>query len=308
MNKQQAASISILSNTVLVIVKGITGFITGSVSILSEALNSAIDIVASLMAYLSVREAEKPADREHPFGHGKFENLSGMVEAVLIIGAALFIVYEAISRVIHGKSISIPMVGITVMAFSAVVKFTVSRLLHKVAERTDSIALEAEARNLRMDVYSNLSVFAGLILIVLTGLTFIDSILAVIVAAMIVSEGVSIFRRSLWGLLDIALPEEELRIIHEVLDAHSDFIKDYHDLRTRKAGSERHIDLHLTVCRDESIADTHKTMDSIERELTQRLPRCKVVIHPEPCTHHSDVCPSECYWLRIKKGKTNTSP
>ncbi len=299
LGKQRAALLSIVSNTALVILKGTTGFLTGSVSILSEALNSATDIVASVMAYLSIRQAERPADREHPFGHGKFENLSGVVESGIIVSAALLIMYKAVKRVLYGETLSMPLLGVSVMGLSAVVKYIVSYVLYSVARRTDSIALEAEAKNLRMDVYSNLSVLGGLLIVSLTGYYFIDSLLAFGVSALIISEGFSIARRSIQSLLDISLPARELKIIHEVLDAHRDLIRDYHELRTRKAGSERHIDLHLTVCAEERIQDTHRTMDSIEHELAEKLPGAKVIIHPEPCPYTSEACPSECYLMSI---------
>ncbi len=303
MNKSQAAALSIFSNTFLVIVKTAAGFLTGSVAVLSEALNSATDIVASVLAYFSIRQAEKPADTTHPFGHGKFENLSSIVESLIIMTAAVIIIYEAVVRFLKGSVIELPVIGMVVMMISGVVKFTVSGVLHRVAEREDSIALEAEARNLRMDVFTNLAVILGLILVSITDRVVFDSLLGIAVSIIIMKEGISIFRRSLAELLDRALPEEEIRVIKNVLDAHSDFIKDYHDLRTRKAGRERHIDLHLTVCQDESIAQTHKTMDSIEKEIASRLPNCNVVIHPEPCSHRSDRCPSDCYWLKVERKK-----
>ncbi|RMG02298.1 MAG: cation transporter [Nitrospirae bacterium] len=301
MSKRSAALLSVFSNTFLVFLKGTVGFVTGSMSILSEALNSATDVVASLLAFFSVREAEKPADTEHPYGHGKYENLSGLVEALLITAAAGVVFYEAAVRLIEGTGLRVPFVGVAVMGVSMLVKFLVSSRLHRVSEETDSIALEAEAKNLRMDVWTNFAVLSGLVLITVTKLNFIDSLLAFFVAGMVVKEGVSIFRKALQGLVDRSLPDEDIEIIHSVLHQHKDMIKDYHELRTRRAGSERHIDLHLTVCRNEKISDTHSTMDSIERELSRRLPNLKIVIHPEPCGHGSENCPDECYWLRGRK-------
>ncbi len=301
MTKKRAALVSVISNLFLVIAKGSVGVMTGSMSILSEALNSATDIVASLLAYFSVREAEKPADRDHPYGHGKYENLSGLVEAVLITGAALFVFYEAGVRLVEGATLKVPALGVLVMSVSMAVKYSVSAMLQRVARETESIALEAEAKNLRMDVWTNLAVLSGLVLIGLTGVNFIDSVLAFFVAAMVIREGVSIARKALHGLLDTSLPEEEIQEIFQVLDAHQDMIKDYHEVRTRRAGSERHIDLHLTVCKNEKIEETHQTMESIERELSGRLPNTKIVIHPEPCTHASENCPAGCYWLSAER-------
>jgi cation diffusion facilitator family transporter len=299
--KKKAALLSIFSNTTLMLVKLLTGLVTGSMAVISEALHSGTDLVASLMAFLSVREAEKPADTKHPYGHGKFENLSGLFEALLIVAAAVFIFYESIARILKGAEIKMPFLAIIVMGVSAITNFFISRYLFRVAKETDSIALEADAKHLRADFYSSIGVIGGLLLVSVSGLHLFDSLTAILVAGIILYEGIILTKTSTEGLLDKSLPEEELTEIKEILDSYKDVIKDYHELRTRKAGSERHIDLHISVCRDESIAQTHKTMDSIEEALKERFPGCKIVIHPEPCTYHPDSCPSECYWLRLKK-------
>ncbi len=299
--KKKAALLSVFSNTTLVVIKLLAGLVTGSMAVISEALHSGTDLVASLMAFLSVREAEKPADTKHPYGHGKFENLSGLFEALLIVAAALFIFYESIARILRGAEIKMPLLAITVMGVSAITNFFVSRYLFRVAKKTDSIALEADAKHLSADFYSSMGVIGGLLLVSVSGLHIFDSLTAILVAGIILYEGIILTKRSTEGLLDKSLPEEEIAEIKEILDSYKDVIKDYHELRTRKAGSERHIDLHISVCRDENILQTHKTMDRIEEALKERFPGCKIVIHPEPCTHHSDSCPSDCYWLRLKK-------
>jgi cation diffusion facilitator family transporter len=299
--KKKAALLSVFSNTTLVVIKLLTGLVTGSMAVISEALHSGTDLVASLMAFLSVREAEKPADTKHPYGHGKFENLSGLFEALLIVAAAVFIFYESIARILRGAEIKMPLLAIIVMGVSAITNFFVSRYLFRVAKKTDSIALEADAKHLSADFYSSMGVIGGLLLVSVSGLHLFDSLTAILVAGIILYEGILLTKTSTEGLLDKSLPEEELTEIKEILDSYKDVIKDYHELRTRKAGSERHIDLHISVCRDESILQTHKTMDRIEEALKERFPGCKIVIHPEPCTHHSDSCPSDCYWLRLKK-------
>jgi cation diffusion facilitator family transporter len=301
LRKQKAALLSIISNSFLVILKVAAGAMTGSVGILSEALHSATDLIASMLAFYSIRKAERPADKDHPYGHGKYENLSGLIEGILIIVAALLIVYEAFKRMLSGETISLPFLALGVMGFSAVANLFISSYLMRIAKRTESIALEADAKHLRADVYSSAGVFIGLTLVVTTGYYNIDSITATGVSLLILYEGIVITRKSIHGLLDTSLPENELTVVQETLESLSNYIKDYHDLRTRKAGSERHIDLHLTVCSHERIGETHKTMDMIERKLNERLPGSKVIIHPEPCTHHNERCPAECYWLNIKE-------
>lgn len=296
MKKEKAALLSVASNTSLVALKIAAGILTGSISILSEALHSATDLFASLIAYASIKKAAIPADSEHPFGHGKYENLSALVESILIVAVALLIAFEAVKRSFTGEVVSLPLLALAVMGVSAVVNLLISTYLKRISKETDSIALEADAKHLSADVYSSLGVFAGILLIVITGYHAIDSLAALVVSGLILYEGISITRKSIHGLLDTVLPEDEVKVIHEVLESYSKDVKDFHELRTRKAGSERHIDLHLTVCSNERIKETHETMDNIEKELSERLPGCNVIIHPEPCSHLTDECPAGCYW------------
>lgn len=301
--KQQAALLSVGSNTLLIIIKIVAGLVSGSISIISEALHSLMDLVASAIAYYSVRQASLPPDEDHPFGHGKMENLSGLFESVLLLGASVFIIYEAISRGIEGGEIRFPAVALGVMAFSAFVNVMISRYLHRVAKETDSLALEADAKHLSADVYTSAGVFAGLLLVMFTGFVILDSIIAVLVALYIACEGIILVRKSLGGLVDTRLPDEEVNAIRQVLDGFSGRIKHYHDLRTRKAGSERHVDFHLVLCREAKIADTHTIMEDIERELQTVFPETQVLARPEPCIHYSNQCPSHCHWKEIKEEK-----
>ncbi len=301
MKKSNVALLSVFSNTLLILLKVVAYLITGSISVLSEAVHSAMDLLAAMIAFFSLKKAESPADREHPFGHGKYENLSGFIEGSLIVFAALLIVYEAVKKAIKGVVIENTEVAISVMAVSTIVNLFVSSYLMKVARRTDSLALEADAMHLRVDVYSSAGVFAGLFIIKLTGIHIIDSIIAALISLIILYEGYGITRKSIEGLLDRSLPDEELEIIRQTIEKHSHRIKDFHNLRTRKSGSERHIDLHITVCQNERILTTHETMDNIEKELKARLPNLKIIIHPEPCSHRSENCPAECYWRKDRK-------
>ncbi|MBF0568478.1 MAG: cation transporter [Nitrospirae bacterium] len=305
MRLKNAALVSVLSNSTLVVFKIVAGTITGSVSMISEAIHSSIDLAAAIMAFFSIRQAGVPPDSDHPYGHGKIENLSAVAEAVLIIIAAVFIVLEAIDKLRTGVRLSMPGVAIAVMVVSVVVNFFTSRYLFKVAKQTDSPALEADAKHLSADIYSSLAVLTALVLIALTGRHIIDPIAAVSISLLIFYEGVMITKKSIGALLDNSLPEEEVTSIKKILDSKSDYIKDYHELRTRKAGRERHIDLHLTVCANETIAKTHTTMDIIEGSIAKELNNCKVVIHPEPCTIKTDMCPGECGWNKDNGGKTH---
>lgn len=293
-SKYRAALLSVGSNCVLVGLKVAVGLITGSVSILSEAAHSAMDLLAALIAALAVRRSSKPADQGHLFGHGKFENLSGALEALLILAAAAFISWEAIGRLIKGGELEYLEAGVGVMALSVGVNSLVSRRLLSVARRTESIALEADALHLRTDVWTSLGVLGSLGIIYVSDLLVadpqanmrfhaLDPVVALLVAAFIVRAAWSLLGRSLEGLLDRPLPEDEDRIIREILGSQEEEFLEFHELRHRKSGPERHIDLHLVVSPGATVGQVHALCDKIEALIQARLPRAKVLIHAEPC-------------------------
>lgn len=301
MRKKRAAIVSIASNTSLIIIKIIAGSLSGSISIISEALHSFMDLIASVIAYYSVKHASLPADAEHPFGHGKAENLSGLFEATLLVIAAGMIIYESFIRIFERGEIRHTSLAFIVMGVSAVVNMIVSRYLHTVSVETDSLALEADAKHLSADVYTSMGVFIGLLVVVQTGITVLDPIIAAIIAFYIAYEGMIIGKKSIHGLMDTRLPIDEELAIREILDKYSAELKNYHELRTRKAGSERHIDFHAILCKDSDISTMHDLMDKIEHELQSIFPTTKVLIHPEPCDHHDEEkCPSYCHWREIQ--------
>ncbi len=218
--KIRAAQLSIVSNVSLIIMKVFAGIITGSVSIISEAIHSAMDLLASIIAFFAVRISGKPADTEHPFGHGKFENVSGVIEALLIFGAAIWIVYEALDKLLHVGHMTYSgsfTIGIIVMLISGVVNYFVSRHLYNVAKETDSIALEADALHLKADVYTSVGVGLGLLLIQFTGLYFLDPIIAILVALFIVREAYQMLLKAFNPLLDSSLNDEELKYVEETI-------------------------------------------------------------------------------------------
>ena len=234
--KTKAAAISIASNTALILLKIVAGLVTGSVSLIAEAIHSIMDLIAAIVAFFSVKVSDQPADRKHQFGHGKAENISGVVEGVLILIAAGLIMYEAVQKIITGVSLEIIEVGIGIMAVSIVVNILVSRNLLKVSKATDSLALEADAAHLTTDVMTMAGVFLGLIIVRITGLTILDPIIAIAVALLIVKAAVAIIRKSYGGLMDVSLPESEQKAIEACLLEHNDRIVEFHRLRTRKAG------------------------------------------------------------------------
>lgn len=282
--KLKVARLSILSNTCLTIGKLVVGLSMGSIGVISEAIHSGLDLVASLIAFAAVRQSGKPADDDHHYGHGKFENLASIAEAMLILAAAIGILYHSIPRIFRGGGeIESLGWGAAVMVVSATVNFVISRKLMQVGKETDSPALVADGWHLRTDVYTSLGVLVGLAGIYLTGYTILDPIVATAVAVLIVKASFDLIRESMGVMLDVSLPSEEEEVIKGVLQGHSDQFLEYHGLRTRKSGPYRYVDLHLVVPRHLPVGAAHELCDRIESEIEAALPGVQVLIHCEPC-------------------------
>jgi cation diffusion facilitator family transporter len=298
--KTRAAALSIISNVSLILLKIVAGIVTGSISLIAEAIHSLMDLAAAVVAYFSVRVSDKPADREHPFGHGKVENISGVVEAVLIFVAAGIIIYQAVLRIIHGTTLEFLEIGIGIMALSIVANFFVSRHLMKVSRETDSLALEADASHLTTDMLSMLGVLVGLGIVRLGALlghnlNIIDPIVAILVSLLIIRTAYRVTAKSFGGLVDVKLPEEEEKQIRQAITEHfGGEVVDFHKLRTRKAGSQRYIDLHLVMPRQVSLEKAHEMCDHLEKDMKARLPNTDITIHVEPCDGQCEECNLTC--------------
>ena len=288
--KSRAAATSIASNSALIIFKLVVGIMSGSIAIISEALHSGSDLVAAIIAFYSVRKAAEPPDLHHHYGHEKVENLSGVIEALLIIAAAGVIIYEGILKIISGPHLDHIWLGITVMLVSGVVNLVVSKkVLYPVAKRTQSAALEADAAHLLTDVYTSFGVAGGLLLVKLTGWALFDPIAAIAVALLIIRTGYHLVVQSTKVLLDQTLPEEELEEIRRCVTEHrGDLIWGYHKLRARQAGSRRHIDLHITVDETLTVAAAHETAEHIAADIRECVPNADVLVHIEPRSHERD--------------------
>lgn len=296
--KEKTALLSVISNTILVFLKLIVGFALGSVSIISEAIHSGMDLLASCIAYFSVRKSSEAPDEEHEFGHGKFESLSGMIEALLIFVAAILIIYEAYSKIIEPSSEpmnqTLMFAGIAVMAISAGMNAFVSARLMKIAKKTESIALESDAWHLRTDVYTSVGVMTGLILIQVTGILILDAVVAIGVALVIMKAAYDLTLKSYRDIIDYRLTDDEVsRITSIICDHQSDYVN-FHGLRTRRAGPEIFIDLHLVVDKDISVEQSHDLTDHLETDLKLEFPRACVTIHVEPNTGENAIKPSLC--------------
>ncbi len=280
MNKKvSVARLSVASNTLLIVLKLIAGLMSGSVSIISEAIHSMMDLLAAVIAFFAVRISDNPADERHPYGHGKFENVSGVIEAFLIFVAAVWIIIEAVQKLMSKEDSEFLGVGIAVMFISAMVNIFVSRRLYKVAKETDSMALEADALHLKTDVLTSLGVAIGLSLIYITGIQILDPIIAILVALMIMRESYFLLIRAYRPLLDTALDKEDLEIIETLFKKNN---VEYHDLKTRKSGNYKFVEFHLELNPEAKIVDAHNRCDEIEDLLKSKLDHLTVTIHVEP--------------------------
>ena len=287
--KVGVARLSVASNALLVLAKLAIGLAIGSVAVVSEALHSAADLAAALIAFFSVRISAKPADPGHSFGHEKFENISGVAEALLIFLAAGWIIYEAIRKLAHPEPLDHPVLGAGVMLGSALINIFVSRRLFHVGEKTDSVALIADAWHLRTDVWTSFGVMAGLAVVWFGGLFWpglslhwVDPVAALAVAVLILKAAWELTLHAARDLLDASLPAEERRWIEECIGGFGAPVRGMHDLRTRKAGRRRFVEFHLEIDPAVSVEDSHAVTERIEDAIRARFPHAHVTVHVEP--------------------------
>ncbi len=305
--KEKTARLSVISNSGLVLMKFVVGFAIGSVSILSEAIHSLMDLIAAVIAFFSVRKSAEPPDAHHEFGHGKFEDISGLIEALLIFAAAVLIIREALLKLLGEPTMQFPpdllIFGIAVMGVSALVNWFVSHRLMTVAKQSESIALESDAWHLRTDVYTSLGVFLGLILIRLTGIALFDPLFAIGVAIMIMKAAFDLSRRSFSDLIDHSIPAKDEQRIKSIICEHSGDYAGFHDLRTRRSGPDIFIEFHLVLPGTATVLQSHDLSDHLEADLKVEFPRAVVTIHTEPCNEGAcNRCGSFCTFVEKNKG------
>ncbi|MFC1929229.1 cation diffusion facilitator family transporter [Chloroflexota bacterium] len=285
-----AAKLSLAIVIGLIVLKALVAVITGSISITAQAVDSFLDLFAISITFFAIRIAGVPADEEHPFGHGKVEGIAAIVQAVLIFTAGGLIIYSAVHRMIVGTTIEMAEAGIGVMLVSIIASIFLSRHLLKVSRATDSIALEASARNIAADVYSAAGVLVALVVIRLTGLSILDPIIALGVAFFILKAGYDVTRKSFGELVDIRLPKEEEEELISCITEHSGQLVGFHAIRTRKSGNQRFIDLHMVMPKNVSVEEAHQVCDNLEQDIKNRLYNSSVTIHVEPCSVECDQC------------------
>ena len=280
----RAAALSIASNATLITLKVVAGIATGSVAVLTEAAHSGMDLVASIVAFVSVRKAGEPADAGHPYGHEKMENMAGAIEGTLILFGAAIITFEALQRLVRGGRVHTIGIGIAVIVVSGAVNIVVSRIIGARARETGSVALEADALHLSADVASSGAVLIGLVLVAVTREQWIDSAVALIVAFAITIAGVRILARSARSLVDESLPEDELdwirATIRELGAQHG--VVAFHKLRARQAGARRYVDVHLQFKDGTTLEAAHKHAHELTDAIRDRLSGADILVHVEP--------------------------
>jgi cation diffusion facilitator family transporter len=286
--KIRAVRVSIVSTSLLIALKIAAGAITGSIAMVTEAAHSAIDLVAAIVAYFGVRKADEPADESHPYGHAKIENLAAAIEGMLILVGAGVIIYVATLRLVDPPEVESLGIGIAVIAFSVVANVIVSQYLYRQAALTDSPALEADGAHLRTDAATSAGVLVALILVQITGVDWLDPLVALMVAVAIVAAGVRILSRTSRVLVDEALPPEELEAIRAAIEGHgAEEVAGFHKLRARRAGSRRYIDLHVQFADGTTLSRAHELTHELQGEIRNAVRGADVLIHLEPESHEA---------------------
>lgn len=282
--KKNTAKLSLLSNSILIVIKLIAGFLSGSFGIISEAIHSGTDCLASYIAYFAVKKSSESPDRKHQFGHGKYEDLSGLIEGVLINIAAVYILMEAGRKIITDNHNVLNIdIATYVMIFSVIVNIAVSTVLFKVAKKTGSIALYADGEHLRTDVYTSLGVALGMIMIKLTGIHILDAMIALVVAVMIFHTGLKICQKSAANLLDEGLPEADIVKIREVVKSFTnEGILESCKIKTRTSGPRINIELTIYAQETMTVKESHRICNEIEAKLNTTFNKVDTIIHIEP--------------------------
>jgi len=288
--KTGAAKLAIFAVSVLIAIKIAASIVTGSIAIRADAVHSVIDLFGVIIGYTAIKIASRPPDKRHPYGHGKAENIAGVIIAAMIFIGAIIIAYQAVTRLIVGGAVELVTLGIYVTAAAIAINLVVSWYGLRVARATESIALEATARDLFADVLSSAAVLVGLILVQFTGIAILDSIVALLVSVLIGRTAFLTMRKAFGGLMDIKLPQAEEDEIVACIKEHADLIAGFHRIRTRKAGSQRQIDFHLVVSRQLNVERAHQLCDELEEEIEKRLSDASVTIHIEPCDGNCEKC------------------
>lgn len=276
------AWLSVITAIVIIFLKVAAYLLTGSIGFLSDALESGANIIAAIITLIALVVAARPPDREHAYGHSKAEYLSSGAEGTLILLAAVFIIIQAISRFLNPEPLEQVGLGLVVSAVAALINFIVARILAQAGTRYQSDALAADAKHLLTDVWTSVGVIVGVALVGITGWLWLDPMIALVVALQIMITGFKLVRSAVNGLLDAGLPEKEVSQIQEILNGYMESGMSYHALRTRRAGAQRFISVHIQVPGNWSVQRGHELMEAIELDMRKILSPINVTTHIEP--------------------------
>jgi cation diffusion facilitator family transporter len=279
--KNKAAALSLTYNVVLTVLKVVAAVMTGSVSLLSEAVHSATDVVASFLAFLSIRVASVPPDEEHPYGHGKVESLAGLGESVLLLMIVVYILFEAVMRIVNGSSVKNLDLGLAVMAFSSVTSLAVGMYVRKVGEESNSLALRSNGQHLLVDFWTSVGVLLALAVTRLTGWERADAVSAIGFAAYIAWGAYKMSHEAIDQLIDRKMPADEVAKIEQILDEAEGCLS-WHRLRTRHSGHVHYIDVHIVVPNTWSVVQAHDLADRVEKRIQKELAPAVAVVHVDP--------------------------
>ncbi|MDT5158093.1 MAG: ferrous-iron efflux pump FieF [Acidobacteriota bacterium] len=281
--KNSAARLSITAAAFLIVLKSTTGWLTGSISVWASLLDSTMDIFASVINYFAVRAAARPPDEDHLYGHGKAESLAGLFQSFVIAVSAVFLIREAILRMLAPHPTSLEWFGVGTMAVAGVVSVALVARLRSAARKTDSPALAADAVHYATDVYTNGAALVALLIVALTGWTLADPLVSIAISAYLIWSAVEVARDSIDVLMDRRLPYEIDETVAAVVHSfHDEGVLGFHDLRTRRSGSHKFIDLHIEVNREQSLLDAHDLTERVLRAIEAEIPRSHVQIHTDP--------------------------
>ncbi|MBV9925095.1 MAG: cation transporter [Acidobacteria bacterium] len=284
--KASAARLSVLAAAFLIALKTVTGLLTGSISVWASLLDSAMDIFASVINYYAVRAAAVPPDEDHRYGHGKAESLAGLFQSFVIGASGLFLMWEAIRRIITPHPTAEEWLGVGTMAVACGVSVALVRRLRQVARKTDSPALTADAAHYITDVYTNGAALFALFFVALTGWTLADPVVSLLISGFILYSAFEVARDSVHVLMDRRLPRAiDDKVASVVERFRGEGVLGFHDLRTRRSGSHKFIDLHLEVEADQTLQQAHDLTVRVIRALQQEIPRSRVQIHTDPAGH-----------------------
>lgn len=289
--KTKIPLLSITVASFLAISKLLVALYTGSMAVLSSALDSILDIVASGVNFFALKAAEEPPDKTHPYGHGKFEALAAFVQSLIIIATGLFLLYKSIVNLINKQYLSDINTGIYVMIFSVLMTLALTLSLRYYAKKYDSAIILTDAMHYEIDLLTNSGILITLLFIRYTGFYQIDFIISSIISIYIIYSAFNLAKEVSSDLLDKEMSDGEQSRIKSILSEYNDSFIDYHKMRTRSSGKTKFVDMHITLCKNMSLNDAHQIADIIEKDLKNKIPELDVIIHIDPCeTGH---CPGQ---------------